>query len=85
MKKTLKSCFPIVSYNYCINPEGKELSLLNEDTRDLYDEYEKKFMDLCRQLFEFGLQEQEKRSEEIRLFEKIVDEGQEAVHAEGRR
>ncbi|XP_043269844.1 dynein regulatory complex subunit 3-like isoform X2 [Venturia canescens] len=69
---------------YQNDKEGKELSLLNEDTQDLYDEYEKRIMDLCRQLFEFGLREQEKRSEEIRLFEKTVDEGREAVHAEAR-
>lgn len=53
------------------------LSTINEDTQNAFEEYKKTFSTICHELYELGLQEHDKRTEEIRLFELVVNEGKE--------
>lgn len=64
---------------------GKTLSAINEDTRNAFEEYKKSFSAICRELYELGLQEHNKRTEEIRLFEVTVNEGKEEAQNQMRR
>lgn len=65
--------------------EGKTLSAINQDTRDTFEEYGKHFSAKCRELYELGLQEHSKRTEEMRLFELAVNEGKEEMQNRSRR
>ncbi|XP_072749124.1 dynein regulatory complex subunit 3 [Anoplolepis gracilipes] len=56
---------------------GRMLSTINEDTQKAFEEYKKTFSATCHELYELGLQEHDKRTEEIRLFELVVNEGKE--------
>ncbi|XP_050445114.1 dynein regulatory complex subunit 3-like [Cataglyphis hispanica] len=56
---------------------GRLLSTINEDTQNAFEEYKKSFSAICHELYELGLQEHDKRIEEIRLFELVVNEGKE--------
>ncbi|XP_029668287.1 dynein regulatory complex subunit 3-like [Formica exsecta] len=56
---------------------GRMLSTINEDTQNAFEEYKKTFSTICHELYELGLQEHDKRTEEIRLFELVVNEGKE--------
>lgn len=61
------------------------LSTINEDTQNAFEEYKKFFIRICHELYELGLRENEKRTEEIRLFEVAVNEGKENTQNETRR
>ncbi|KAL6444746.1 hypothetical protein ACFW04_002067 [Cataglyphis niger] len=56
---------------------GRMLSTINDDTQNAFEEYKKSFSAICHELYELGLQEHDKRIEEIRLFELVVNEGKE--------
>ncbi|CAL1687377.1 unnamed protein product [Lasius platythorax] len=56
---------------------GRMLSTINEDTQNAFEEYRKSFSAICHELYELGLQEHDKRTEEMRLFELVVNEGKE--------
>ncbi|KMQ90308.1 leucine-rich repeat-containing protein 48-like protein [Lasius niger] len=53
---------------------GRMLSTINEDTQNAFEEYRKSFSAICHELYELGLQEHDKRTEEMRLFELVVNE-----------
>ncbi|XP_029177732.1 dynein regulatory complex subunit 3-like isoform X1 [Nylanderia fulva] len=62
---------------FSANEVGRILSTINEDTQNAFEEYRKSFSAICHNLHELGLQEHDKRTEEIRLFELVVNEGKE--------
>lgn len=64
--------------------DGKTLSLINEDTQNAFEEYRQSFCAICKQLYELGLREHDKRMEEVRLFEDSVSEGKESAQNEAR-
>ncbi|XP_011699185.1 PREDICTED: leucine-rich repeat-containing protein 48-like isoform X2 [Wasmannia auropunctata] len=64
---------------------GRTLSTLNESTQNAFEEYKKSFVAICQKLYKLGLQENDKRTEEIRLFEVAVNEGKENTQNEARR
>lgn len=64
---------------------GKTLSTINENTKNAFEDYKKSFCMICYKLYEYGLQEHDKRTEEIRLFETTVNEGKESAQDEARR
>ncbi|XP_076383477.1 dynein regulatory complex subunit 3 isoform X2 [Megalopta genalis] len=64
--------------------EGKELSMVTEDTQNAYAEYEKSFIVLCQELCELGLQENEKRIDEINTFTNAVNNGKKSSQDQGR-
>lgn len=61
------------------------LSLINEDTQKTFEEYRKSFSKICNKLCEVGLEEHNKRLEEIRLFEVAVNGGKESTQNKARR
>lgn len=65
--------------------EGNNLRMVTDDTQNAYEEYRKKFCDICQELFELGLKEHERRTHEIKLFKNAVDEGMEDIQNRGRR
>ncbi|XP_012223445.2 dynein regulatory complex subunit 3-like [Linepithema humile] len=64
---------------------GKTLSTINKDTKNAFEDYKKSFCTICYELYEYGLQEHDKRTEEIRLFETAVNEGKENTQNEARK
>lgn len=62
--------------------EGNSLLTLCEDARSAYAEYKVKFMELCKDLYELGLAEQIRRSEEIKMFEDLVTKGEDDIQKE---
>jgi len=76
------------TYNlFCINANvaGKTLSTINESTQNAFEEYKKSFIAICYELYELGLRENDRRTEDIRLFEVAVNEGKENTQNEARR
>lgn len=59
--------------------EGKDLSAINSDTENAFEEYRKKISSICYEFYEIGLKEQVKRDNEIKLFNVIVNEGKSKV------
>ncbi|CAL7935781.1 unnamed protein product [Xylocopa violacea] len=55
--------------------EGRELSMVNEDTENTYNEYKINFSAVCEEFCTIGLKEHEKRTDEINLFNTAVNEG----------
>ncbi|KAL6256144.1 hypothetical protein P5V15_012264 [Pogonomyrmex californicus] len=70
---------------FSLDKAGKILSTINKDTQDAFEKYKKSFIAICHELCELGLQEHDKRTEEIRLFKIVVDEGKENMQIEARR
>ncbi|XP_078047695.1 dynein regulatory complex subunit 3 [Augochlora pura] len=64
--------------------EGRGLSMVTEDTQNAYVEYEKSFIVLCQELCELGLQENEKRIDEINTFTIAVNNGKKSSQDQGR-
>ncbi|XP_018349776.1 PREDICTED: dynein regulatory complex subunit 3-like [Trachymyrmex septentrionalis] len=64
---------------------GRTLSMINENTQNAFEEYKKSFVDICHELYELGLRENDKRAEEIRLFKITVNEGKTNMQNEARR
>ncbi|XP_012058247.1 PREDICTED: leucine-rich repeat-containing protein 48-like [Atta cephalotes] len=64
---------------------GRTLSTINENTQNAFEEYKKSFVAMCHELCELGLQENDRRTEEIRLFETAVNEGKTNMQNEARR
>lgn len=64
---------------------GRTLSTINEHTQNAFEEYKKSFIAICHELYELGLKENDRRTEEIKLFEIAVNEGKENTQNEGRR
>lgn len=62
--------------------EGRALMSLNEDTQAAYEQYRTTFSEQCHELFDLGLREQERRTEEIRLYEETVNKGKEDAQKE---
>ncbi|XP_033211386.1 dynein regulatory complex subunit 3-like isoform X1 [Belonocnema kinseyi] len=62
--------------------EGRALMSLNEETEEAYEQYKRTFSEQCHELFELGLKEQERRTEEIRLYEETVNKGKEDAQKE---
>lgn len=67
------------------NIAGRALSTINEDTQHAFEEYKESFITICHELYELGLRENEKRTEEMRLFEVAVNKGKENMQNEARR
>ncbi|XP_053971815.1 dynein regulatory complex subunit 3-like isoform X1 [Hylaeus volcanicus] len=65
--------------------EGIELTMVNEETQNAYEEYKESFSLMCQELCEVGLKEHEKRTYEINLFTNAVNEGKEATQDQGRK
>ncbi|XP_015523196.2 dynein regulatory complex subunit 3 [Neodiprion pinetum] len=59
--------------------EGNDFLTLSEDARSAYAEYKVKFMELCKDLYELGLAEQIRRSNEIKMFEDLVTKGEDDI------
>ncbi|XP_024885360.1 dynein regulatory complex subunit 3-like [Temnothorax curvispinosus] len=64
---------------------GKTLSTINENTQSAFEEYKTSFIAICHELYELGLRENDKRTEDIRLLEAAVNEGKENTQNEARR
>ncbi|XP_011171581.1 dynein regulatory complex subunit 3 isoform X2 [Solenopsis invicta] len=64
---------------------GKTLSTINENAQNAFEEYKKSFIAICYELYELGLQESDKRTEEIKSFEIVINEGKENTQNEARR
>ncbi|XP_018378000.1 PREDICTED: dynein regulatory complex subunit 3-like [Trachymyrmex cornetzi] len=64
---------------------GKTLSTINANTQNAFEEYKKSFVAICHELYELGLRENDRRTEEIRLFEITVNEGKTNMQNEARR
>ncbi|XP_076657894.1 dynein regulatory complex subunit 3 [Halictus rubicundus] len=64
--------------------EGKGLTMVTEDTQNVYAEYEKSFIVLCQEFCEFGLEEHQKRIDEINLFITAVNNGKKSSQDQGR-
>ncbi|XP_012283171.1 dynein regulatory complex subunit 3 [Orussus abietinus] len=65
--------------------DGKDLQGLNDDTQNAFEEYRKIFSAISQELYELGLKEQIKRSDEITLFKDIVNEGKDANQKDARQ
>ncbi|XP_076279606.1 dynein regulatory complex subunit 3 [Lasioglossum baleicum] len=63
---------------------GKEFTMVTEDAQNVFAEYEKSFVVLCQELCEFGLQEHQKRIDEINLFTTALDDGKKSSQDQGR-
>lgn len=63
---------------------GKTLSTINENTQNAFEEYKKSFVVICYELYELGLRENDRRTEEIRLFEIAINEGKENTQNEAK-
>lgn len=61
------------------------MSTINETTQNAFEEYKKSFTAICYELYELGLREDNKRTEDIKLFEGVVNEGKENKQNEARR
>ncbi|XP_014611574.1 PREDICTED: leucine-rich repeat-containing protein 48-like [Polistes canadensis] len=55
--------------------EGKDLSAVNNDTKNAFEEYRNKISSICYEFYEIGLKEQVKRDNEIKLFNDAVNDG----------
>ena len=55
---------------------------LNEEAQAAYEQYKITFSEICHDLFDLGLKEQEHRMEEIRLYEETVNKGKEDAQKE---
>ncbi|XP_076763828.1 dynein regulatory complex subunit 3 isoform X2 [Xylocopa sonorina] len=55
--------------------EGRELSMVNEDTENTYSEYKINFSTICEEFCRIGLKEHEKRMDEINHFNAAINEG----------
>ncbi|XP_076169767.1 dynein regulatory complex subunit 3 isoform X2 [Ptiloglossa arizonensis] len=64
--------------------EGIELSMINEDTQNAYEEYKESFPLICQELCEFGVKEHETRMNEINLFTNAINEGKRVSQNQGR-
>ncbi|XP_020297321.1 dynein regulatory complex subunit 3-like [Pseudomyrmex gracilis] len=64
---------------------GTKLSTINKNIQNEFEKYKNSFTTICHKLYEFGLEEHEKRTEEIRLFKSAVDKGKENTQNESRR
>lgn len=64
--------------------EGKDLSVVNNDTENAFEEYRKKIIAICFEFYEAGLNEQSKRDNEIKLFNNAVKAGKEKVQNDTR-
>ncbi|XP_016914639.2 dynein regulatory complex subunit 3 isoform X1 [Apis cerana] len=64
--------------------EGKDLSMVNEDTQNAYEQYKVNFSSLCQELCEVGLKEYDKRLDEINLYNIGVNEGKNISQNQGR-
>ncbi|XP_076386115.1 dynein regulatory complex subunit 3 isoform X2 [Megachile rotundata] len=64
--------------------EGKDLSMVNEDTQNAYEEYKINFTAISQELCEIGLAENEKRKNEIDIFTDCVNKGKTASQDRGR-
>jgi len=73
------------NYIYNLNVAGRTLSIINENTQNAFEEYKKSFIAICYELYELGLRENDKRTEDVRLFEVVVNEGKENTQNEARR
>lgn len=59
--------------------------MVTEETQKTFEKYRESFSAICNELCELGLQERDKRTEEIALFEVAVNEGKENMLNETRR
>ncbi|KOC60149.1 Leucine-rich repeat-containing protein 48 [Habropoda laboriosa] len=64
--------------------EGKELSMVNEDTQNAFEQYKINFITICEELCEIGIKENDKRMGEINVFNTAVNEGKTASQNQGR-
>ncbi|KAF7393286.1 hypothetical protein HZH66_009119 [Vespula vulgaris] len=64
--------------------EGKDLSAVNSDTENAFEEYRKKISSICYEFSEIGLKEQVKRDNEIKLFNDVVNNGKSKVQNESK-
>ncbi|XP_018300032.1 dynein regulatory complex subunit 3 [Mycetomoellerius zeteki] len=64
---------------------SRTLSTINENTQNAFEEYKKSFVAICHELYELGLRENDRRAEEIKLFEIAVNEGKTNMQNEARR
>ncbi|XP_043523311.1 dynein regulatory complex subunit 3-like isoform X1 [Frieseomelitta varia] len=64
--------------------EGKDLSMVNEDTQNAFEEYKINFSALCKEFCEIGLEEHDKRINETNLYDIAVKEGKSISENQGR-
>ncbi|KAI4498139.1 hypothetical protein M0802_006625 [Mischocyttarus mexicanus] len=64
--------------------EGKDLSTVNDDTENTFEEYRKKISSICNEFYEIGLKEHAKRDHEIKLFNDAVNDGKSKVQNDSR-
>lgn len=59
--------------------------MITKETQDTFEKYRESFSAICNELCELGLQEHNKRNEEMALYEAAVDEGEENMQNELRK
>ncbi|XP_071869979.1 dynein regulatory complex subunit 3 isoform X4 [Bombus fervidus] len=64
--------------------EGKDLSMVTDDTQNAHEEYKKNFIAICEEFCEIGLKEHNKRMNEINLYNIAVNEGKTISENQGR-
>ncbi|XP_032677212.1 dynein regulatory complex subunit 3-like isoform X2 [Odontomachus brunneus] len=70
---------------FASDENGKTLSMVTEETQDIFEKYRESFSAICNELCELGLQEHNKRNEEMALYEAAVNEGEENMQNESRK
>lgn len=64
--------------------EGKDLSIVTDDTQNAHEEYKKNFTVICEEFCEIGLKEHNKRMNEINLYNIAVNKGKTISENQGR-
>ncbi|XP_066592283.1 dynein regulatory complex subunit 3-like isoform X2 [Prorops nasuta] len=53
--------------------KGKLLYMVNENSKNCFEEYRNQFLKICKELYEKGLEQHTYRLDEIKLFQDVVD------------
>jgi len=59
--------------------------MINENTQNAFEEYKNSFIIICHELYELGLRENDRRTEEIKSFEVAINKIKENAQNEARR
>lgn len=65
--------------------EGDLLSKINEETQTAFQEYKNEFIEICQEIYTFGLEEYKKRENEVQEFLKSIENARQTVYDEARR
>lgn len=65
--------------------EGYILSNINSETSTIFQDFKRNFIEICHELYKLGIEEHEKRNNELKIFNKTVVNAKESVRNEARR